>query len=315
MTTALVIGGAGFIGSHLCDALVARGTSTIAIDNLHLGHERNVAHLLAKPCFAFRRADILEAGRAGELVADYAPDVIYHLAANSDIQAGTRDPRLDLRLNLMTTLELLEAVCARPSTHLVFASTSAVFGETSALLHEDSGPLQPISFYGASKLAAEAYLSVYARTLGVRTTVVRFPNVVGERATHGILVDFLRKLRATPDQLDVLGNGRQSKPYLYVSDLIDAVLLAESTQHDVYDVFHAGGIGETSVREIAEIVVRAAGLPTTRIVYGESDRGWPGDVPRFAYDMRKLTNLGWAPRYRSTEAIALSVERILANGF
>ncbi len=148
------------------------------------------------------------------------------MAANSDIAAGSTDIRLDLELNQLTTVAVLEAMATHGVNRLFFASTSAIFGETDAILHEDFSPLRPISFYGASKLAAEAYISVFAHTLGGRAVVLRFPNVVGERATHGVIYDFLRKLEADPNRLEVLGDGRQSKPYLYVRDLIDAILVA-----------------------------------------------------------------------------------------
>jgi UDP-glucose 4-epimerase len=198
---------------------------------------------------------------------------------------------------------------------LFFAGTSAVFGESSAVLHEDFGPLQPISFYGASKLAAEAYVSTYANLFRLTAIVLRFPNVVGERATHGVIYDFLHKLEKNPAVLDVLGDGNQTKPYLYVADLIDAILLVWEQTSGALSVYHAAGIGETSVREIAEIVVAAAGRPNTEIRFGAGDRGWPGDVPKFRYDVARLQTLGWQPRRHSTEAVRLAVERIRANGF
>jgi UDP-glucose 4-epimerase len=198
---------------------------------------------------------------------------------------------------------------------LFFASTSAIFGETTAILHEDFGPLQPISFYGASKLAAEAYVSVYANLFDIRAVILRFPNVVGERATHGVIYDFLRKLESNPKELEVLGDGNQTKPYLYVADLIDAILLAWEKATSPLAVYHAAGIGSTSVRDIADIVVAAAGTPSTRIRYAGGDRGWPGDVPKFDYDISRLQAIGWQPHRHSTDAVRFAVERISANGF
>jgi UDP-glucose 4-epimerase len=182
-------------------------------------------------------------------------------------------------------------------------------------LHEDFAPLRPISFYGASKLAAEAYISVFAHTFGGRAVVLRFPNVIGERATHGVIYDFLRKLEADPRRLEVLGDGNQSKPYLYVGDLIDAMLTAWDKADTPFAVYHAAGVGSTSVREIAEIVVAAAGREDTQIIYSGGDRGWPGDVPHFRYDISRLQALGWQPRRHSTDAVRHAVERILSNGF
>jgi UDP-glucose 4-epimerase len=310
-----VTGGAGFIGSHLCDRLLQRGAQVWSVDNLRLGRRCNIAHLETLPAFRFVELDVLDQPRLRALFDQVRFDSVFHLAANSDIAAGSTNFRLDLELNQLTTIAVLEAMKAHDVKRLFFASTSAVFGETDAVLHEDFAPLEPISFYGASKLAAEAYVSVFAHTFGGHAVVLRFPNVVGEHATHGVIYDFLRKLEADRGKLIVLGDGNQSKPYLYVGDLVDAVLTAWDKAHGPLAVYHAAGIGQTSVREIAEIVVAAAGRVDTRIVYGESDRGWPGDVPRFCYDISRLQALGWQPRRHSTDAVRYSVERILAQGF
>jgi UDP-glucose 4-epimerase len=311
----LVTGGAGFIGSHLCERLIGQGERVWCVDNLRLGRRANIAHLVAQPAFHFVELDVLDRPALGDLFAEVRFDAVFHLAANSDIAAGAADFTLDLELNQLTTVAVLEAMQARGVKRLFFASTSAIFGETDALLHEDFAPLEPISFYGASKLAAEAYISVFAHTLGVRAVVLRFPNVVGERATHGVIFDFLRKLAADPGRLEVLGDGNQSKPYLYVGDLVGAMLTAWDKAEGAFAVFHAAGIGATSVREIAEIVVAAAGRHDTHIVYAGGDRGWPGDVPRFRYDISRLQALGWRPERHSTAAVRYAVERILANGF
>ncbi|MDB5601060.1 MAG: NAD-dependent epimerase/dehydratase family protein [Xanthobacteraceae bacterium] len=311
----LVTGGAGFIGSHLCDRLVQRGDKVWCVDNLYLGQRRNIAHLEANPAFRFIEGDVLDRPVLEALFADGRFEAVFHLAANSDIAAGNADAELDLRLNQLTTLEVLEAMRRHGVKRLFFASTSAIFGEASGDLHEDFGPLQPISFYGASKLGAEGYTSVYANQHAIRTVILRFPNVIGERSTHGVIFDFLRKLKANPNELEVLGDGNQQKPYLYVGDLVDAILVAWDKADAPFSVFHASGIDSTSVREIAEIVVAAAGRPDTRLRFTGGDRGWPGDVPKFSYDISRLKALGWQPRRHSTDAVRFAVERILANGF
>jgi UDP-glucose 4-epimerase len=312
---ALVTGGAGFIGSHLCDHLVARGDEVWCVDNLHLGRRRNIAHLERWNTFHFLEQDVLERDALNALFAEAKLETVFHLAANSDIAAGTADPELDFRLNQLTTTAVLDAMRRHGVRRLFFASTSAIFGEANAVLHEDFGPLAPISFYGASKLAAEAYISTYAHLFGLSAVVLRFPNVVGERATHGVIYDFLRKLDKNPGELEVLGDGKQTKPYLYVGDLVDAILLACEKSSGPLAVYHAAGIGETSVREIAEIVVAATGRSDARIRYSGGDRGWPGDVPRFRYDISRLEALGWRPQRHSTDAVRHAVERIKANGF
>jgi UDP-glucose 4-epimerase len=311
----LVTGGAGFIGSHLCDRLLEQGSAVWCIDNLHLGSIRNIAHLQGHDRFRFLEMDVLDQPALRRLFAEVRFDAVFHLAANSDIAAGVADPDLDLRLNQLTTTTVLEAMRTHSVGRLFFASTSAIFGETGANLHEDFGPLQPISFYGASKLAAEGYISVYAHLFKIDSVILRFPNVVGERATHGVIYDFLRKLEKNPDELEVLGDGRQTKPYLYAGDLVDAILLAWMKSTPPLAVYHAAGVGSTTVREIAEIVVAAAGHASTRIRYTGGDRGWPGDVPKFHYDTARLQALGWQPLRHSTEAVRFAVERILANGF
>ena len=311
----LVTGAAGFIGSHLCDRLLASGHQVCGVDNFHLGNRRNIAHLDGNPAFAFVEMDVLDGGRLDALFTAKNFQEVFHLAANSDIAAGSGDPALDMKLNQLTTNNVLAAMKTHGTGRLFFASTSAVFGEQEKALAENDGPLQPISFYGASKMAAEAYISTYAHTLGLRAVILRFPNVVGERATHGALFDFIDKLKRDPAQLPVLGDGQQTKPYLYVADLLDAIELAWARATGPLDVFHAAGEGATSVRRIAETAIAVFGKPDTKIVYSGGDRGWPGDVPRFRYNTAKLRALGWNPARDSDAAIRLTAERILANGF
>jgi UDP-glucose 4-epimerase len=313
----LVTGGAGFIGSHLCDRLLACGEEVWCVDNLLLGRRRNIAHLEGLKRFHFVELDVRDSKHLSELFSDAGFQAVFHLAANSDIASCNANTRLDLELNQLTTLSVLEAMQAHGVRRLFFAGTSAIFGEADAVLHEDYAPLQPISFYGASKLAAEAYISVFAHTLGCHAVVLRFPNVVGEHATHGVIYDFLQKLKSDQSVLKVLGDGRQSKPYLYVKDLIEGIMIAwDKTPADLpFAVYHAGGIGVTSVFEIAHIVVAAAGRPDTRIEFQGGDRGWPGDVPRFSYDSSKLQKLGWHPKLESTDAVRQAVKQILSEGF
>ncbi len=189
------------------------------------------------------------------------------------------------------------------------------FWRAAGEIAENDGPLAPISFYARSKLAAEAYISVYAHTFGIRSLILRFPNVVGERATHGAVYDFIHKLKKDPMRLEVLGDGRQTKPYLYVGDLIAAIEAAWDAPGPVLSVFHAAGEGQTSAKEIAEIVVERFGRAQTRMEYTGGARGWPGDVPRFEYDTRKIRGLGWRPQYNSTQALRHAVDEIFSNGF
>jgi UDP-glucose 4-epimerase len=311
----LLTGAAGFIGSHLCDRLIERGLEVYAIDNLHLGTLQNLVQLTGHPAFRFENIDILNRDKLNAVFTRSRFDAVFHLAANSDIAAGNLDVNLDLNLNYLATVAVLEAMRNCGVKRFFFASTSAVFGELEGAISENDGPMQPSSFYGASKLAAEAYISVYAHTFGITAVILRFPNVVGERVTHGAVHDFVHALKADPKRLKVLGNGHQTKPYMYVADLVDALMLAWERSVGPLSLYHAAGIGETSVREVADIVVAKFGEVDTRIEYGEGDRGWPGDVPRFTYDTARLQALGWKPRLLSTEAVRLAVDRIFSNGF
>jgi UDP-glucose 4-epimerase len=297
MPLMLVTGGAGFIGSHLVDRLLAEGHAVVVVDDLSLGSARHVspaARLVEMDCAALAFVD---------LVRGLSPARIYHLAANSDIRAGAADPTVDLRRTLQTTLSVLEATRVAGVRQLVFASTSAIYGELAGPLAEDAGPLRPVSHYGAAKLASEAWISSYGSLHGLEAWVFRFPNVVGPRLTHGVIHDFLRRLAADPSALVVLGDGSQTKPYLHVDDLLDAVHLATAGPPGVWNI---AGVGETSVRSIAERCV-AAVAPGAAIRYGTGDRGWVGDVPRFSYDTTRIRSIGWVPRYDSDQAVASAI--------
>lgn len=308
----LVTGGAGFIGSHLCDALVARGDEVWCADNLYLGSEENVAQLKGERRFHFEKLDVLDRPGLDALFARGRFEAVFHLAANSDIAQGGRDHAVDLDLNFLTTVSILETMLAHGVKRLFFASTSAVFGEADGPLHEDYGPLRPVSFYGASKLAAEAYISVYVDNYGFAAQVLRFPNVVGERCTHGALHDFIGRLKADPSKLVVLGDGRQTKPYLYVGDLVRAILLVADRAQEPLAVYHAGPEDATSVAEIARIAVEEMGLHAP-IEYTGGEKGWVGDVARFRYDLSKIRALGFEPSLGSTDAVRWAARRILGK--
>ena len=310
----LITGGAGFIGSHLCDRLVSAGHRTVAVDDLSLGRAANLAHLAARENFAFQEMSVLDEAFESLMQAERF-DVVFHLAANSDIQAGSVSRRVDLERTFLTTWSVCENMARCGVGQLILASTSAVYGETDRPAAEDHGPLTPISFYGAAKLASEAYASAYAHRHAIRTWVFRFPNVVGPRATHGVIFDFVRKLRSNGNRLDVLGDGTQEKPYLYVDDLLEAILLAwERRTPEPYEVFNVGPGSATRVRTIAEGVVAAMGLEgSAAIRYGTEARGWPGDVPKFAYNLDKIHSLGWKERRSSDDAVRQAIRDVVSE--
>ncbi len=305
----LVTGGAGFIGSHLCERLVARGDEVTAADNMLLGRADHVAHLPADR-FQLIELDVADADALDALFAGGRFDAVAHFAANSDIAKSFADPATDERNTFATTWAVLDAMRRHDVGQLVFASTSAVYGEAAGAIREDHGPLQPISHYGAGKLASEAFISSFVANYGIRAWVARFPNVVGPRATHGALYDWTRKLANTPNRLEVLGDGTQIKPYIHVDDLIDAILLAWDRMDGALNVFNIGGETRCSVRRMAEILVEEAGREIA-IHYTGGDRGWIGDVPSVAYDTGVIRALGFVPRLDSEAAVRAAARALL----
>jgi UDP-glucose 4-epimerase len=303
----LVTGGAGFIGSHLCAALIEDGHEVFCVDDLSLGRTENIEHLVAHPRFRFARIDLLNRDQFRPILTSGGFAAVFHLAANSDIPRGLTDPEVDLRKTFLTTMEVLLAMREARVQQLVFASTSAIYGELDRPLNEETGPLWPISLYGAAKLGSEAFISAFSACFGIQAYIFRFPNVVGERATHGAMFDFINKLRANPDELVVLGDGSQAKPYVYVKDLVSGMVFGWKHSNDRLNCFNLGVDSTTTVTRIAEIVREETGLPGAAIRYTGGDRGWVGDVPHFRYDLSKIHALGWRATMTSDEAIRAGV--------
>lgn len=309
---ALVTGGCGFIGSHLCERLVREGHEVVAIDNMHLGSRDNVAHLITEPAFELHEFDLLDQSSLDELVTRRSVDIVFHLAANSDIRASAADPRVDVDLTLMTTIRVLEAMRHADIPKIAFASSSAIYGEAPGQIVESYGPLKPISHYGAAKLASEAFISSYCANYGFEGWIARFPNVVGERATHGAIIDFAAQLRTNPGRLDVLGDGRQTKPYLHAGDLVAAILTAVDKLPGTCSMFNLAGDTRTSVARIAEIVAEESGTnPEIRFLGG--DRGWVGDVPYVEFDTTVARSIGWKPELTSEEAVRVAARWALGG--
>ena len=308
----LVTGGAGFIGSHLCDALIARGHQITVVDNLVLGRKENIRHLTVCPQFKFVEADILDAEAMHQVFEDGKFEMVYHLAANSDIQKGGKDPMVDYQLTFNTTFQILQLMKEFGVKKFFFASTSAIYGETYDVLNEDYGPLKPVSNYGAGKLASEAFISAFSSTYGIQTWITRFPNVVGERFTHGVIYDFIHKLQKNPEELEVLGNGEQCKPYVYVKDLVEGILYVIDHANESYNVYMLGSDTRTKVKEIAAMVIDEMGL-NAKIRYTGGDRGWVGDVPEFRYDLTKVNTLGWVAPHNSNDSVRLAIQKALGK--
>src|SRR6476620_4487837 len=261
----LVTGVAGFIGSHLTDRLLQLGNRVIGIDNFSRGTRGNLAGSLLDPAFQFFERDLSDLSSLREILSSFEIDTVWHMVANSDIGAGVTDPNVDLKDTFLSTFNLLLAMRDARIRKIAFASTSAVYGVHDQTLEENTGPLFPISNYGAMKLASEALISAAVESYLERAWIFRFPNVIGARATHGIIFDLLTKLRRKPADLEVLGDGTQQKPYLHVSELVQAMLWIYEHASDALNWCNIGPPDEgTTVKSIAEAVQRQA-APSTPI--------------------------------------------------
>ncbi len=314
--TILINGVAGFIGCNLAQTFLAQGRRVAGFDNFCRGERRNLEGVKNHPAFAFLEVELSDINAffaAAERIHVNTPITeIWHMAANSDIPAGITDAQVDLRDTFMTTFNTLEVMKRLNIPTLAFASSSAIYGDhNGAHLYEDMGPLFPISNYGAMKLASEAAISAAVEAWLKRACVFRFPNVIGTPATHGALLDFVRKLKKMPANLEVLGDGTQQKSYLHVDELIDAMLFIRDHAPEQLAYYNIGADDDgVTVRFMAEQVVSAAS-PGAKITYGQSNKGWVGDVPRFTYSIDKLRALGWSPKLGSAVAVTQAINQII----
>lgn len=308
----VVTGAAGFIGSHLVDRLLSQGHKVVGIDNFVRGLPQNLASALKNTHFTLLELDLadLKAYRQALTKMNQSFACIWHMAANSDIAAGINDAHVDLRDTFMTTFNTLEIMKEFEIPKLLFASSSAVYGVHEQNISENDGPLLPISNYGAMKLGAEGLISAAVESFLKQAYIFRFPNVVGSRATHGIIYDLINKLKKNPKELEVLGNGKQQKPYIYVEELIDGMIFIEHHAQESLNYFNLGASDQgVTVKFIAEQVV-ACVAPEAAIHYTGGDKGWIGDIPHFSYSIEKLRKLGWQPRLSSSQVIKKVIPEI-----
>jgi len=306
-----VTGGAGFVGSNLVERLMKRGGRVTVYDNLSLGRKKHLAPYLTNARFRFIKADLLDFARLKRAMA--GADVVFHMAANSDIGYGERYTDWDLKQGTLVTYNVLEAMRLRGVREIVFASSSAIFGETGTKrITENHGPLAPISFYGASKLACEGLITAFCHNYEMQAWMYRFANIVGDNATHGVVYDFATRLRRDPTRLRILGDGKQRKPYLYVKECVDGILFGFDHADERVNVFNLGCPGSTSVNKVASIVTAEMGLRNVKRDYTGGARGWKSDVPQVRFDVSKLATLGWRAELTSDEAVRVAARAIIA---
>ena len=309
----LVTGGAGFIGSNLVDSLLSDHFKVAVFDNLGSGSYDYVKNTLGKKGFAFMQGDLLDEKTILTAVKGF--NIIWHLAANPEVRLSSVNPEIHFRQNIVATYNLLEAIRKSDVKVLGFTSTSTVYGDATKIpTPEDYAPLEPISVYGASKLACEALVSAYANTYGFKVTVCRLANVVGSRSRHGVIYDFVQKLRNDPRTLEILGDGDQAKSYLNIDDCIRAMRLSLEKQNRNFEIYNVGSEDQVNVKTIAKIVIEEMGLRRIKLTFSggfNGGRGWIGDVKIMMLDVSKLKSLGWKPKLNSAEAIRKAAKNLL----
>jgi UDP-glucose 4-epimerase len=289
---------------------LGEGQEVICLDNFYLGTRANIARLEGRADFVFHETDVSDLAALEAVCREERPDHIFHLAANSDIQASASDPVIEYRNTYTTTFNLLECARRLGIGKFFFASSSAIYGEREGAETAETCPPAPISYYGAAKAGSEELIRAYSLMNGMEALIFRFPNVIGSRLTHGVIFDFVAKLRRDPARLLILGDGRQAKPYMHVRDLITGIMmLREAAGVNVYNI---GVNSQTAVLTIADIVCREMGLHAVSYEFSGGRGGWLGDVPVFAFDLTKIHATGWRATSTSTEAVERTVREVLA---
>jgi UDP-glucose 4-epimerase len=308
----LVVGGAGFIGSHLVEHLLELRADVTVFDNLSVGKREFLTRALASCCHLVE-ADALDLEALTRAMTDH--EFVFHLAANPEARWGLDNPRLDLEQGTICTWNVLEAMRRTAAKKLIFASSGTVYGDTRQPCAEgDLGSL-PISLYGASKFACEGLISAFVECFGLNAWIYRFGNVVGPRGTHGAALDFLNKLKKNPDELEVLGDGLQSKPYVHVNDCVAGVLYGVEHARERLNVHNIAPHDFTSVQRIAELCVKHSPYPNASIRYTGGSRGWPGDIPHSRLNSEKLAALGFRVTLTSDQAVDAAVRALVREVF
>lgn len=306
-----VTGAAGFIGSHMVDRLLSAGHRVVGFDNMSTGQLRFLESARAHPQFTFREADLLDRKSLAEAMP--GAELVVHFAANADVRFGTEHPRRDLEQNTIATWNVLEAMREKGCKRIVFPSTGSVYGEPDIFPTPEACPF-PIqtSLYGASKLAAEGLIQAYCVGFGLQAYIFRFVSILGERYSHGHILDFYQQLAEHPERLHVLGNGHQRKSYLYVQDCIDAILLAIDRADGKLNIFNLGTDEYCEVNDSIGWICEHLGLHP-KIAYSGGERGWIGDSPFILLDCSRIRALGWRPRLTIKEAVLATIKYISLN--
>jgi UDP-glucose 4-epimerase len=307
----LVTGGAGFIGSHIVDRLVRDGYGVRVVDNLSSGRVENVKHHLESNSVELIVGDLKDPQIALRVVEGV--DAVFHFAANPEVRVSTTNPDIHFSENIVATFNLLEAMRRKGVKELVFASSSSVYGEPEETPVDENASIRPVSVYGASKAACEALIHAYSKLYGIKAVVLRYANVIGPRLRHGVVWDFINKLLENPTELEILGDGKQVRSYIYIDDAVEATITAWRRMEASYEMYNIASEDWITVDEVADEVIKATGLNNVEKIYKPvlHGIGWPGDVKKIALKIDKIKRLGFKPVMNSREAVRAATRKLL----
>ena len=311
--SALITGGAGFIGSHLAEKLVNEGIETKVLDNFATGRKENFLECIDNQNFSFFNLDLGKLGKQEDYLENV--EIVFHMAADPEVRTGYDKPEDSFNQNIVNTFNLLQRIKNSKVKKIVFASSSSVYGDAKVLpTKEEYGPLCPISHYGASKLACEAMVSSFCHNYNIRGIILRPANVIGSRGRHGLIWDLVHKLKNDKSRLEVLGDGKQTKSFIHISDAVKGILQSIKKHKDDVEIFNIGSEDSIEIINIAKAVCKNMKLPDIEIFTTggiENGRGWKGDIKSAHLDISKLKNLGWHPKLSSLEAAELTSQEII----
>jgi UDP-glucose 4-epimerase len=307
---ALITGGAGFIGSSMANRLLLGKHNSITVFDNFCSGKADYLPSAESERLKVVIGDLLDLQAVCTAAAGH--DIVYHFAANPDIAKGAIDTSLDVQQSMVATYNVLEAMRLNDIKTIVFTSGSSIYGDTGGqAVDETHTPLRPISIYGAGKLAAEALIGAFSHMFGIKGYIFRLANVVGQQQTHGVIFDFINKLKTNPHQLTIMGDGNQSKSFIHIDDVLDAMFFVIAMKSDALNIFNVSTDDGVDVNWIARTIINKMNLPNVDIAYTGGSRGWAGDIPLVRLNTKQIQALGWKPKYSAGEAVELAIDQIL----